>query len=377
MSMESYTLQPKRIKEGRLFRGLTQESLADAISVTKQAVSQYETGVLTPNLEVITRIADILDFPQQYFSKPYQNEILTPVFFRKRKTTTKKLMELFQIYIGWMADIYAYIEQYIHLPELSLPTNERVGYTRKEISDIAKSVRRHWGLGDGPISNLALLLENNGILISKVGLDAKKADACSVFFTAPGTVKRPMIFLTSDTSAVRSRRDLAHELGHQVLHSWMDKDQFEEHQDTIEEEAELFASYFLMPEQAMQRESYAVKNLDALLLMKARWGASAQSILYHLEGTDCITESIATRLKTSLYRKGWRTNEPGDDNIPQERPELIKDAVTVMVENNVKTGIEILDDLSMPAEDAAALCGVRTDFFLSPKAVRPSLRLVK
>ena len=132
-----------------------------------------------------------------------------------------------------------------------------------------------------------------------------------------------------------------------------------------------------MPEQAMQRESYAVKSLDALLLMKERWGASAQSILYHLAGSDCITESTATRLKTSLYRKGWRTNEPGDDNIQQERPELIKDAVTVMVENNVKTGIEILDNLSMPAEDVAALCGVRTDFFLLPKAVRPSLRLVK
>ena len=375
--MESYTLQPKRIKEGRLFRGLTQESLADAISVTKQAVSQYETGVLTPNLEVITRIADVLDFPQPYFSKPYQNEILTPVFFRKRKTTAKKLMELFQIYIEWMADIYAYIEQYIHLPELRLLTYDRVGYTRQEISEIATNLRLHWGLGNGPISNLTLLLENNGILVSKVGLDAKKADACSVFFTAPGMAKRPMIFLTSGTSAVRSRRDLAHELGHQVLHSWMDKDRLEEHQDIIEEEAEMFASCFLMPEQAMQRESYAVKSLDALLLMKERWGASVQSILYHLAGSDCITEGTATRLKTSLYRKGWRTNEPGDDNIPQERPELIKDAVTVMVENNVKTGIEILDNLSMPAEDVAALCGVRTDFFLPPKAVRPSLRLVK
>ena len=139
MSMESYTLQPKRIKEGRLFRGLTQESLADAISVTKQAVSQYETGVLTPTLEIITQIADVLDFPQQYFSKPYRNEILTPVFFRKRKTSTKKLTELFQTYIEWMADIYAYIEQYIHLPELSLLTYDKVGYTRKEISNIAKS----------------------------------------------------------------------------------------------------------------------------------------------------------------------------------------------------------------------------------------------
>lgn len=374
--MESYTLQPKRIKEGRLFRGLTQENLADAISVTKQAISQYETGVLTPTLEVITQIADMLDFPQQYFSKPYRNEILTPVFFRKRKTSTKKLTEIFRTYIDWMADIYTYIEQYIHLPDLKLLTYDRVGYTRREISDIARSVRRDMGLGDGPISNLTLLLENNGVIVSKVGLDAKKVDACSVFFTAPGVAGRPMIFLTSGTSAVRSRRDLAHELGHQVLHSWMDKDQFQEHKDVIEEEAETFASYFLMPEQAIQRESYAVKSLDALLLMKARWGASAQSILYHLAGCNCIPESTAARLKTALYRKGWRTKEPGDESIQQERPELIKDAITVMVDNHVKTRTEILDDLSLPAEDAAGLCGIGTNFFMLPKEVRPKLRLV-
>ena len=375
--MEPYTLQPKRIKEGRLFRGLTQENLADVVGVTKQAVSQYETGVLTPTLEVMTQIADVLEFPMQYFSKPYRNEILTPIFFRKRKTSTKKLVELFQTYIEWMVDIYTYIEQYIHLPELKLLTYARVGYTRKEISGIAKNIRRYWGLGDGPISNLTVLLENNGILVSKVRLDAKKVDACSVFFTAPETAKRPMIFLTSGTSAVRSRRDLAHELGHQVLHSWMDEDQFHEYQDIIEEEAETFASYFLMPEQAIQRESYAVKNLDALLLMKSRWGASAQSILYHLAENECITESMATRLKTALYRKGWRMREPGDDNIPHEQPELIKDAITILVENNIKSGIEILGDLSMPAEDAAALCGVGKGFFQPSKVTRPSLHLIK
>lgn len=375
--METCTLQPKRIKEGRLFRALTQESLAESIGVSKQAVSQYETGVLTPTFETMMQIAEILDFPLTYFSKPYRNELLAPVFFRKRKTSTKKLITLFQTYIEWMADIYSYVEQYIHLPEMRLLTYDKVGYTHKEISDAATSLRRHWGLGDGPISNLTLLLENNGILVSKVGLAASKADACSVFFTTPGTARRPMIFLTSGTSAVRSRRDLAHELGHQVLHSWMDKEQFQEYQDLIETEAEMFASCLIMPEQAMQRESYAVKNLDALLLMKARWGASAQSILYHLADSGCMEEHTATRLKTALYRRGWRTREPGDDTIPQERPELIKDAMTVMVENHIKTGAEILENIAMPPDDAAALCGVTPSFFQSMKTARRNLRIVK
>jgi Zn-dependent peptidase ImmA (M78 family) len=46
-----------------------------------------------------------------------------------------------------------------------------------------------------------------------------------------------MIFLTSSTSAVRSRRDESHELGHQVLHSWMTKEDFEENKEVIEKEA--------------------------------------------------------------------------------------------------------------------------------------------
>jgi len=74
--MEPYTLQPKRIKEGRLFRGLTQENLADVVGVTKQAVSQYETGVLTPTLEVMTQIADVLEFPMQYFSNGDMSRLL-------------------------------------------------------------------------------------------------------------------------------------------------------------------------------------------------------------------------------------------------------------------------------------------------------------
>lgn len=48
-----------------------------------------------------------------------------------------------------------------------------------------------------------------------------------------------MIFLTSSTSAVRSRRDVSHELGHQVLHSWMTKEDFEENKEVIEKEAAL------------------------------------------------------------------------------------------------------------------------------------------
>lgn len=370
-------LQPRRIREGRLFRNLTQADVAEGIGVTKQSVSQYETGVLEPSTETLEKISDFLDFPLSFFSKPYADDILTPVFFRKRKTSTKKLMTKYRTYIGWMTEVYRYIESYIQLPKLNLLTSDKVFYTTREISSMATKLRRYWGLGDGPISNLTLLLENNGIIISKVGLEASKVDACSLFFTSTSAEKRPMIFLASGTSAVRSRRDLAHELGHQVLHSWMDNDEFAEHQDIIEKEAETFASYFLMPEAAMQRECYMVKNVDSLLLLKKRWGASVQSILYHLAEMECISEGLFEKLKNQIYRRGWRCHEPGDEDISQERPDLINDAMTMLIDNHVKTPQDILNDLSMPADDVAALCGMDTRLFEIAHKRKPRLELVK
>lgn len=61
---------------------------------------------------------------------------------------------------------------------------------------------------------------------------------------------------------------MAHELGHQVLHSWMNKDDFETSSDIIEKEADLFANYFLMPRDAMERECFAVNSSTSLLAMK-------------------------------------------------------------------------------------------------------------
>ena len=60
-------LQPRRIREGRLFRNLTQADVAEGIGVTKQSVSQYETGVLELSTETLEKISDFLDFPLSFF----------------------------------------------------------------------------------------------------------------------------------------------------------------------------------------------------------------------------------------------------------------------------------------------------------------------
>lgn len=367
-----------RLKDARLLRGLSQIELADLLGVTKQAISQYENGIVTPKSDITFKMSEVLNIPLAYFSMPDSNMIKTPIFFRSRKTSRVKTLETYEVYIKWVVDIYSYISKYITLPPFKLVSKCQERYSVDDIINIAKEVRQNWGLGNGPISNLTLLLENNGFIVAKTPLRAEKVDACSLFFTETGGGKnRPMIFLTSSTSAVRSRRDLAHELGHQVLHSWMDKEAFDANKEDIEKEAEIFASCFLMPPDAMAREVFSVTSAESLLYLKRRWGVSAQSIMYHLHDLGLIKTAHFEKLKSDVYRRRWRMNEPYDDEIKQEHPELVKDAISLLASAGVRTPADISDDLSFPVKDLSELCGLPETFFDKVSIRKPMLQIVK
>ena len=51
----------KHIKQYREQRDMTQEALAERLSVTRQAVSNWECGKTQPDIETLHRIADVLD----------------------------------------------------------------------------------------------------------------------------------------------------------------------------------------------------------------------------------------------------------------------------------------------------------------------------
>ena len=91
---------------------------------------------------------------------------------------------------------------------------------QEEIASTALAGREHWELDLSPISNLQLTLEENGIVITGFDTVDRKIDAFSqrtlidggnVFFIAVAQGEKPKgrIFF-----------DMAHELGHILLHPW-------------------------------------------------------------------------------------------------------------------------------------------------------------
>src|SRR6185295_3695781 len=110
---------------------------------------------------------------------------------------------------------------------------------------------------NGAISNVTWLLENNGAIITRTCLEANTLDAFSEWQTPEGT---PYFILGADKNvAVRSRFDIAHELGHIILHRNVEAVCIARQADhkLLEQQANRFAGAFLLPEHSFMSDFFS------------------------------------------------------------------------------------------------------------------------
>lgn len=182
------------------------------------------------------------------------------MFFRSRKTARVKALSAAREKIEIFREITDYLEQYVDFPILNLPkiTYEDEGINpidNEQIEQYALILREYWGLGKGPIDNLISIVQKNGIMVSKMQLRLNKLDAFSVWFD-----NKPFIFLSSDKDTnVRIRFDIAHELGHLLMHA----DYYSEEDlknsaihEKLENEADRFAGAFLLPKESFSKDVF-------------------------------------------------------------------------------------------------------------------------
>jgi transcriptional regulator with XRE-family HTH domain len=68
----------KRIRMRRLFRGMTQATLAEALDITFQQVQKYETGANRVSASRLAAMAAFLRVPVSFFFRGIDGEKLTP-----------------------------------------------------------------------------------------------------------------------------------------------------------------------------------------------------------------------------------------------------------------------------------------------------------
>ncbi|MCA8940866.1 MAG: ImmA/IrrE family metallo-endopeptidase, partial [Planctomycetes bacterium] len=124
----------------------------------------------------------------------------------------------------------------------------------------------------------------------------------------------PCVFLNRNVPSDRMRASLAHELGHIIMHRVPNED--------MEDEANAFASEFMVPEKTYRRQFIGRVgiSLEWLALQKRYWRMSMAFLLYQASATDSITRHQATYAWKKISYMGWKIREPQETDFPYEEP---------------------------------------------------------
>lgn len=319
--------QGTRLRLARIFHGLTLAELGGQVSVTRQYMQRLEADpTASPTEDLIAALAELLHVESSFFFEPLKAELQEEIcHFRKLKTTPMHVRKRAVAYGTFFNAIVSYLDSKFDLPPVNILVAN--AETRNDLERAAEKCRRSWGLGlDTPIHNMIRTLERAGVVVTTFEGVSANIDAFSYIHSRPIVVRN-----TAKVSRSRARFDMAHELGHLVLHQGIEADG-----PYLEGQANQFASAFLLPRTAFLREfpKYRIDWVE-LLQMKIRWGVSIQAIIRRAYELGLIGAVQYRNAHVYISRNGWKTSEPGEESIPAESPEIIPTAFQLLAEQGI------------------------------------------
>jgi Zn-dependent peptidase ImmA (M78 family) len=162
-----------------------------------------------------------------------------------------------------------------------------------------------WRMPVGPVYDLTGWIEAAGCVVIEEDFDTARVDGLSQWVG-----DHPVVLMNISSPTDRKRLTLAHELGHLCLHSV-------DVTPDMEAEANAFAAEFLMPAEVIRSQ---LRNLSIgrLIDLKREWGVSMQAIIERAYSLKVMTATQRTSLYKRFSSLGWRTREPGSEELPQE-----------------------------------------------------------
>lgn len=351
---------PYRINQGRVSRGFSMAELADLVGVSKQAISQYETGRSEPSSATLNQISSILKYPVSFFRKPMPkvDNASSVVFFRSKKTSKVKDKNAAREKINIFSEIHGYLNEFVEFPEVNLPeityvNDDETPLDNDTIELYAQQLRMKWEIGDGPIDSLINVAQKNGIIVSSMSLRLAKLEAFSLW------KDRPYIFVNSDKETnVRIRFSVAHEIGHLLMHAdnYTEEDlKREVLNNKTEDEANRFAGALLLPVETFSKDIYS-SSIDHFIQLKAKWRVSISAMIRRCEVLGLLSQNQIKYLKDQMTKRNYWKTEPLDNTMPVEKPYAHKQAVKLLLHNNIITPTEFVEYTGCYKEELEEYC---------------------
>jgi Zn-dependent peptidase ImmA (M78 family)/DNA-binding XRE family transcriptional regulator len=319
------TVNGDRLKQAREISGFTQSELAERIGVTQSTIAQLESNnkqlILQPSERIIEAIAFQTGFSVPFFYQDSPPEFpLGSLLFRSRRSLLKREDKARVHQLGWLIyEIAEKMAKRVNTIQIRVP---RVG--NEDPATAAHITRAALGLSPHtPVRNLLNQLEKNGAFVLALPVSIEEHDSYSVW--ADTQPRRPVIMISNNKPGDRQRFSLAHELGHLVMH-----ESFPEGLKKIEDEADRFASEFLLPEDAMRSAIEPPVTLKSLADLKPRWGVSIAALIVRARQLGIITDRQAKYLHQQMRGEKWDKKEPANLDINAEKPRAFKRMAEVL-----------------------------------------------
>jgi Zn-dependent peptidase ImmA (M78 family) len=334
--MSDPRFNPSRLSFARRRRGLRKTNLACLLGVDVRSITAYEAGEFVPDDDRVHQLASILGFPLSFFHEEEDVEQLDVdvASFRAMKSMTASQRDI-ALSSGAMALLLnSWIEARFELPAVDLPD-----LSREEVpEEAAETLRRVWKIGNAPVKNMVHLLEAHGVRVFSLAIDALEVDAYSMWYGG-----KPFVFLNTKKSCEHSRFDAAHELGHLVLHRHGSPQG-----QATEQEANAFASAFLIPRAEVFARAPRFATLDQLVRLKRVWIVSVAALTYRLHALHILSDWHYRQLCIQMGKAGYRRSEPME--APRESSQILS-KVFAMLRGDGLSKHDVARDLKLLTKD--------------------------
>jgi Zn-dependent peptidase ImmA (M78 family)/DNA-binding XRE family transcriptional regulator len=295
----------------RAAKGMSQSALAERAHLSRPGLAKIERGHALPRPNTLRDLARALGVTTVELATPVQP--LHTVRFRARKKVREREQLLAEV-SNWLDD-YCFVEDLVGSSQAFLLADLRD--ESRDPRHLAEAARKRLDLDDQPIHDICGLLEKCGVKVLRIpratdaffGLSVKEDDG------GPAVV----INTWERISVERWIFSAAHELGHLLLHPGSYDHKEEQEPKEEEKQADLFASFFLMPHDSFAREWADASGhplYERILKVKRIFHVSYKTVLLRLIQCGEATKDIFQVFQVQHKRRYGKTLKKADEPQP-------------------------------------------------------------
>ena len=158
----------------------------------------------------------------------------------------------------------------------------------------------------------------------------------------------------------------------------VDNDQLIKNLKQIEEEANLFASAFLLPRDSFGQEVMS-SSIEHFITLKKRWNVSIQAMIMRCQTLGILSENQILYLWKQVSKRRMKKREPLDDEVNPEEPSLLRLGIETIIKEGIMSPDEVIDSLRLYPKEIEELCNLPLGTLSKPdsKVIELNLKRIK